>query len=146
MASPKIIGEISEAQVLARMLRAGEVVLLPFGDCQRYDMVMDRDVGFIRVQVKTGRLKQGTVRFQTSSSGSTTDHRTRVSYVGAIDCFAVYCPENDQVYLVPIEECPGNDMWLRIEPPKNGQKFGIRLAADYEYPHGVVVQSVRARA
>jgi PD-(D/E)XK endonuclease len=37
MMNPKMIGEISEAQVLAAFLQAGEVVLLPSGDNQRYD-------------------------------------------------------------------------------------------------------------
>jgi hypothetical protein len=142
--NPKAIGENSEAQVLAAFLQAGEVVLLPFGDNQRYDAVLDRGGNFIRVQVKTGRLRDGTVRFATASTGSTTGHRTRTTYIGAIDCFAVYCPETLRVYLVPIGECAGVTMWLRLEPSASGQNKKIRLAGDYEYPHGQVAQQVGA--
>lgn len=136
MRNPKAIGENSEAQVLAALLRAEEVVLLPFGDSQRYDFVLDRRGVFWRLQVKTGRLRQGAVRFATASSGSTTDHRTRQTYKGAADFFAVYCPETDKVYLVPVEECGGCEHALRIEPARNGQRRGTRLAAEYEYPMG----------
>jgi hypothetical protein len=143
--TPKSIGENSEAQVLARFLRHGEVVLLPFGDNQRYDMVLDRQGVFVRIQVKTGRLRGGAVRFSTASSGSTTDHRTRVGYQGTADLFAIYCPELDKVYLVPVAECGGCEHTLRIDPARNGQVRGTRLAADYEFP-GAVAQPVRARS
>lgn len=132
--SPKTIGEISEAQVIARLLLEGEVVLLPFGDNQRYDLVLDRSGTFIRVQVKTGRLRNGVIRFATASSGSTTGHATRVTYEGAADYFAVYCPENHKVYMVPVSECGRCECSLRIAPTRNGQNYGTRVAADYEYP------------
>lgn len=144
--SPKTVGEVSEAQVLAAFLINAETVLMPFGDNQRYDLVLERGGEFIRVQVKTGRLKDGVVRFQTCSSGSTTGHKKKRPYVGEVDCFAVYCPENHQVYLVPIAGSPGTEMSLRLKPVVNGQKQGVRLAVDYEYPHGPVAQSVRARS
>lgn len=144
MPSPKTVGENSEAQVIAAMLRADEVVLIPFGDNQRYDLVLDRQGTFVRVQVKTGRIREGAIRFATASSGSTTGHRTRLTYQGAADIFAVYCPENDKCYVVPVDECGKCEHALRIQPPRNSQRRGIRLAEDYEYPHGHVAQQVRA--
>lgn len=44
----KAIGEISEAVILAEFLRAGFPVLFPFGDNQRYDMVVEANGGFLR--------------------------------------------------------------------------------------------------
>jgi hypothetical protein len=39
----KEVGERSEAQIIAKLLRDGKnVVLLPFGDNQRYDLVLER--------------------------------------------------------------------------------------------------------
>lgn len=40
-ANSKSIGERSEAMALAHFLQLGWVVLLPFGDNQRYDLVID---------------------------------------------------------------------------------------------------------
>lgn len=41
MVDTKSIGEITEAVVLAEFLKAGFPVLLPFGDNQRYDAVVE---------------------------------------------------------------------------------------------------------
>ena len=130
--SPKGIGEVSEAQVIARMLLAGEVVLQPFGDNQRYDIVLDRDGTFLRVQIKTGRIRKGAVIFNTCSNGP--DHKTTVGYIGDADLFAVYCPENNKVYVIPVEECGKVLFAMRVEPAKNRQDARYRSATDYEYP------------
>lgn len=47
--------------------------------------------------------------------------------------FAVYCPDNDKVYIVPIEDTPMNLMRLRIDPPVNNSAVStVNWAADYE--------------
>lgn len=53
----KSVGEITEGIVLAKMLRLGYVALIPFGNNQRYDLVVDKgDGAFIRGQCKTGEI------------------------------------------------------------------------------------------
>lgn len=128
--NPKSIGEISEAVVLAHLVKAGHVVLMPFGDNQRYDFVIDRGVdGFERVQVKTGRLTSGVVRFKCSSVNGFTGLRT--TYDGQADTFMVYCPENDTVYAVPVSECGTSGVSLRVDAPLGGTRSNIRMASDY---------------
>lgn len=85
----KAKGEVSQGQILA-LLRKGENVLTPFGDNQRYDLVVERAGTFVRVQCKTGRLKRGAIAFDTCSSYV---HRGRGKrdYRGDADVFAVYC-------------------------------------------------------
>lgn len=56
---PKLIGDASTAMVLARLVQTGKLVLLPFSENQRYDLVIDEGDRFVRVQCKTGRLRQG---------------------------------------------------------------------------------------
>jgi len=130
MINPKTIGERSEGMVLAALLRAGKVVLQPFGDNQRYDLVIEDDRKFVRVQCKTGRIKGGAVLFDTCSSQA---HRGRgkKDYRGQADVFGVYCPERDEVYLVPVDDVGRTSATLRLEPPKNGQTKGVRLAVEY---------------
>jgi hypothetical protein len=128
----KRTGEVSELQVLAALARDGHVLAIPFGDNQRYDLLIDRGGVFERVQVKTGRLRTGAVRFQTCSTGSTTDHRTSVSYKDQVEWFGVYCPENGRCYLVPIGDLPGVEGSLRVEASRNGQTTGVRWASNYE--------------
>lgn len=131
MPNTKAIGEKSEGMILAALLRAGKVVLQPFGDNQRYDLVVDEDGHFIRVQCKTGTLRKGVVMFK---SCSTHYHRGQgfQNYRGQADVFGVYVPALDKTYIVPVEDVPEQRAHLRLEPPKNGQKKGIRLASQYE--------------
>jgi hypothetical protein len=119
--------------VLAALLGSGYTVLMPWGGSERYDFVLARpEGGFDRVQAKTGRLRDGAVRFNTCSNQA---HHggNRQSYRGQIESFAVYCPDNGKVYLIPIEDVSASvEGSLRIESSKNGQQRGIRLATKYE--------------
>jgi len=127
--APKEVGERSEGMVLAALLREKKVVLLPFGDSQRYDLVIDEGGEFLRVQVKTGRLKDGAIRFPCCSSYYQTYEK--FNYRGQADLFGVYCPELDAVFLVPVDQVGVTEATLRTCPTKNGQRKGVRLAEDY---------------
>ena len=130
-ANPKQVGETSEAMVIAALVRAGKKVFLPFGDNQRSDLVIEEGETFIRVQVKTGRIYKGAIEFPTRSSYAHRG-RGRRHYRGDVDLFAVYAPALDKVYLIPVDSVGTESARLRIEPPKNGQKSGVRWAKDFE--------------
>ncbi len=113
------------------------MVLRPFGENQRYDLLIEDGDRFIRVQCKTGRLRQGAVRFNTCSvnyhhpsNRGSKDYRH--DYRGAADAFGVYCPDTDRVYIVPVDEVGTNVAALRVEPTKNSQRKRVRWAEDYE--------------
>ena len=46
----KAIGETTEAVILAHLVRRGDSVSLPFGNTQRYDMIVDRRDKLIKAQ------------------------------------------------------------------------------------------------
>lgn len=127
--NPKAIGERSEAVIIAKLLMRGEVVLRPFGDNQRYDLVVDRNGVFVRIQCKTGRIKNGAVLFSCCSNAGGYNKR---SYHGEIDFSAVFCPENGNVYMVPVDEVPKTLAFLRFEKTESkGPKSTIRWADKY---------------
>ena len=146
---PVAVGDRTTAMVLARLLAVYPMVLRPFGENQRYDLLIDDYERFIRVQCKTGRLRQGAVRFNTCS---VTYHHPnnqgakayRHHYRDAADVFGVYCPELDRVYLVPVEEVGTNVAALRVDPPKNSQRKRVRWASDYELKGAGLAQLGRA--
>jgi PD-(D/E)XK endonuclease len=114
---------------------AGYVVLVPFGENVRYDLVIDDGTQLARVQCKTGRLRAGAVRFAVCSTYGhhMNPGHARRDYRGQVDYFAVYCPETTGVYLVPIDDLHVRSHGaLRVEPSRNGQRRRIRYAADYE--------------
>ncbi len=127
--NPTARGKRTEARVLAALVDAGKSVLLPWSD-ERFDFVVYECGTFYRVQVKTGCLKDGYVLFRTVSVHSQGAHRR--TYEGEVDFFAVYCPDNQRVYLVPADPLPREMASLRLTAPRNGQTHGIRWARDFE--------------
>jgi PD-(D/E)XK endonuclease len=131
---PVDVGQRTEAAILSVLVRRGYRILIPFGVNQRYDLVIATDEDFLRVQCKTGRLRDGVIQFSAQSIQSNT-RRTRIrDYAGEVDLFAVYCPENEGTYVIPVEEVPSSSMYLRVDPPRNRQHKRVRWAADYELP------------
>ena len=126
------IGDITETQVAAALVRHGMRVLRPISSATRYDLLIDHDDGrFTRVQCKTGILRRSCVVFRLYSiSGHDTQ---RKEYAGQADAFGVYCPQTNRSYLVPmtaISICR-SFATLRVEPTKNGQRRGTRDAAEF---------------
>jgi len=131
--NPTQIGDISEAMVRARFIEKGYVVLVPLNSGLRYDIAVEKDGVFKRVQIKTGRmLDTGVILFNSSSLDPST-RNSQVDYYGDIDWFAIYCPFNRKTYLMNVNDTPPNHGRLRVEPTKNNQTKGIRWATDHEF-------------
>jgi hypothetical protein len=135
----KAKAEKTDAAILARLSgREGVTILLPFGGGNgRYDMIMDDNGTFYRIQCKTGRLEQdGTIiRFATASS---TYHyyggkgREWRDYRGQIEYFGVYCPQLNRAFLVPVDIVGKTGGVLRLSETKNNQSKNIHWAQDYQ--------------
>jgi hypothetical protein len=98
-------GDIAEQAIVLALMKAGKTVLRPVSNGLRYDLVVDNlDGTFARIQCKTGTLKcdRGVIRFRPRSADARRPNG--VPYHGQIDMFGVYCPQNGQVYFVPIED------------------------------------------
>ena len=128
--NPKAIGERTEGIVLGHLMKLGHVVLLPFGNNQRYDIVIDVAGRFVRGQCKTGRLKNGCITFWACSTNGFLKKKT--GYRGQIEVFWVYCPENGKVYQVPVDKVGQTQVALRVAPPKDRRIKTIRWASEFE--------------
>jgi PD-(D/E)XK nuclease superfamily protein len=129
------------------LVDTGIHVAVPFGENTRYDLIVDTQSELMRVQCKTGRLRNGAVCFATASTYGhhPSSRHARRHYLGEIDAFAVFCGETERVYLVPIEHVASRtSAQLRVDPPRNGQRRGIRHVQDFEVARVVCSDSVRA--
>lgn len=127
----KSVGELSELVVAVALARAGYCVAKPLGENSRYDLIIDKDGKLSRVQVKTGRLRNGVILFHTYSTHT---HRKGIAcrpYTAEIDFFGIYCPDLGNVYLVPIEDTARLSGTLRVDDTKNGQSSQVRWAQPY---------------
>lgn len=127
----KQIGNITEMECMLAFIKLGYNVLTPYGDCERYDFVVDINGRFYKIQSKTARMSNNgdSFCFEGSSShrrnGKIIHHTYNAS---EIDYFVTSF--NNQCYLIPVEQC-GNLKTLRLEPPKNKQIKKVSWANDY---------------
>jgi PD-(D/E)XK endonuclease len=129
-------GNAAEAAVLHRLIHAEIPVYLPFGGGSPVDLLalVPPDGRVVRMQVKSGRVREGCIRFNTCS----TDHGAgRQNYEGRADVIAVYVHQSDSVYVVPVTDCPSYQAMLRVVPPRNNQRQRIRFADDYSFENWV---------
>jgi prevent-host-death family protein len=140
-------GAIAEAKIAAAAVELGIAVLRPITEHARYDMAFDTGERIYRVQCKWGALdKNGAViKVSLRSSWCTpTGYEHRQYQPNEIDLVAVYCGELDSSYLLPHELAVGRSgIWLRLTPPKNGQRASVNLASQFAFP-GAVAQLDRA--
>jgi hypothetical protein len=124
-------GNAAEAAVLQAFAGAGISVLIPFGGGLPFDLGAVMPGGAVlRVQVKCGRVRNCGVMFNTAG----TDHgRGRLDYRGRADVLAVYVASISRVFVVPVDDCPTYTGFLRLDPPRNNQRRGVRFADDYAF-------------
>lgn len=124
-------GNITELETMLAFIRLGYNVLTPYGDCERYDYVVDVNNKFIRVQSKTSSTDDDGSSFKFSGRSC---HRKDGRIVHhqytnkEIDYFVTSF--NGQCYLIPVDEC-GAEKRLRLLPSKNNQTRGVNWAKDY---------------
>jgi hypothetical protein len=136
-----IKGAIAEAAITAEAVRLGLVVLRPFPEGRRYDLVVDNGARLLRLQCKSGRLHRGVVVVTLATCRHTPRHGyVRTKYTAAdIDGVAVYCPELNRCFFLPIEEVSGRSaIHLRVAPAANSQLTAINFAD--QYPFGAIAQ------
>jgi hypothetical protein len=131
---PVDVGLRTEAAILSHLVRTGYAVLLPFGVNQRYDLVVDIGGEFVRAQCKTGRMRNGTIEFNTHSIVTSKTRIVSRGYGGEADVFLVKCPESDAIYCVPVDIAPRGSMCLRLDPCRNRQQQCVNWAAEYQLP------------
>ena len=131
---PVDVGLRTEAVIQAELAKRGYRILLPFGFNQRYDLVLEIDGSFMRVQCKTGRLRNGCVVFRSQSVRSNSREAVLRDYKDDVELFVVHCPETGGLYAIPIDDATRTQGTLRIDPTANGQDKRVRWARDYELP------------
>lgn len=93
----KQIGTIGEQVVVAEFLKNNINVLLPIGDNLPYDMLIEINGNFKKIQVKTTEyVKDGKMKFSTNKSNPHTKVNKKYT-VAEIDLFAFYCIENGYI-------------------------------------------------
>lgn len=125
-------GQLSELKVTTRLVELGYKVLQPIGERSfRYDLAIDENGKFNRVQVKTARWENGSVVIPTVNVRGRYSRYTK-GYIGDADCIIAYSSHTEKCYRIPSSLFNTSVVYLRVDTPKNNQTKNIRWAEDYE--------------
>jgi hypothetical protein len=129
-------GDLAELKVATDLLRRGHRVAIPFGEDWDFDLIVCRAGGLLeRIQVKHSASKEGILVVKCGSHSLTNGRvrRTKRYTAQTIDWIAVYDSTTEGCFYIPASELGGGRsmLHLRLVPPLNGQRVGIRNAADY---------------
>ena len=131
----KKVGNLTELQCATRLYEIGCAVSIPFGNSEKYDLIIDWNNVLYKVQVKhanchfdeNNEIDYITIECRWQSHNSNGYKQTKYTKKDT-DFFATYY--NNECYLIPQSEC-SNVKTLRIKPPKNNQKIGISFLNNY---------------
>ena len=125
-------GNITELSVALAFQKLNIPVAIPFGDCERYDLIVDINNKLYKIQCKTASPYRGdstrisfNCRSISISHGKNVHHRYTKD---EIDFFATVW--DNKCYLVPVTET-STEKILSLIPPKNNQRVGVNMAEDY---------------
>jgi hypothetical protein len=124
-------GCLAEAVIVSEFIRRGCRVLKPLDAEARYDLVVEREGKFERIQCKYTQSDEDLVTVKCRSGNAEGD---RPYQPGEIDWIAVYDNGTNTCYFVNSDMLGPKGrqyIYLRLSPPKNGQKKGILWAKDF---------------
>lgn len=135
MQTTKIKGDLGELKVATDLSEKNFPVSFPYGDNRRYDLIVEREDGSLqKVQVKYTESDGKVISVRLRTTTRTTDKQLsfKTPKREEIDFVAVYDKTTDQCFYLPVSLCGGkNQIQLRLQAPKNGQKQGVHWAKDY---------------
>lgn len=128
----KTIGDIGTSVVVSEFLKHGISVLLPYDDNSPYDIVINVDNNFYKIQVKTTeKILFGEVMKFSTNISNPNKKTTRVYTKEEVDFFALYCVENDWVGLMKYTN-EQKEISIRITDVKNNQQSKSKFASEYK--------------
>jgi len=125
-------GDATEAAVIANLKQRAIPVSIPFGDNQRYDVVIETPRSeLLRIQIKTGWLNDGKITFHGASQHTNSAGNTYKKYEGDVEYFIIYTPEIDGFHAVAEHEFDSR-IQLRVPDPEQADS-SINWAESYEF-------------
>ena len=123
-------GDLGVLYTSADLISKGYTVLSPLGGQPHYDLVIEKNNIFRKVQVKYAHIKNGVIQVKLYTVGH--NGKVNLHTKDNVDIVAVYVPETDIVYYINQDQVDcETQVSLRVNPAKNNMKEHIRLAKDY---------------
>jgi len=121
----KLKGDIGELAAAQEFLKRGWKVAFPYGENLKYDLIVEKDGVFKRVQVKAVYPRNGVLHVNCRSSNNWSVVHYKPS---DFELLAAVDLETSKVYFIDSDKIRKSCMDLRINPTKNLQNKGVNYA------------------
>lgn len=121
-------GTAIELKLQALLLREGYNICVPVGS-KRYDLILELNNQFYKLQCKSGTVKNGALCFKAYSS--LPNNKTYKYSKKDIDFLIGYHEQRNTFYIIPIEDVKTEKVRLRLKKPKNNNN-NFKIAKNYE--------------
>jgi len=122
-------GLLGELEFTLHFIKMGYSVLSPTNPNASYDLVIEKDGNFKRIQIKYCTLTHGVLRVELERPNrKILPHNKR-----EVDAIGAFEAKHHKFYLIPLSATSTkSEFRLRVEKAKNSQKKYIHLASDFE--------------
>lgn len=128
--NPSIIGQITELKCQLFLVEQGFNVLIPMGNHQKYDLVIERNGKFTRIQIKHASVqdegKSFLIKTQYDVRDITKSQRIRHEFYTSDDCDYIMTEFNNQFYIFPVFGTAKTKLWLtdvRLKTQRKAQDY-----------------------
>lgn len=132
MGNSKDTGDETEAIAIYSLIASGYSVSIPFGDNDKYDLIVENGNRLFRVQCKTAwQNKPNTIRFNTHTQTKQEGEYHEETYHDKIDAFLVRYPPKEDLLWIGVEAANEQKMELRYESEIDHPS--INWVSDYQF-------------
>lgn len=124
-------GDLSKAFVIAKLLKENYRVLEPISENSRYDLVVEIENKFLRIQVKTIYFKNDLKVYEMVCYSTTRRNKTHIKtkYTSnEIDFIIGYNQDTDEIYTFPIKDIAGRHQIIFRENGKINQYTPLNVS------------------
>lgn len=132
----KELGNLTELQCITKLYELGCAVSIPYGNSEKYDVIIEWDNKLYKVQIKHANVhlddlqEVDYISLKCTWEGHNRSGYTKNLYTANdIDFFATFY--ENECYLIPQSECSTQKL-LRIKIPKNNQVKGVSFLMNYK--------------
>lgn len=122
-------GVLGELAFTYHLIEKGYTVLSPINPNSSYDLVIEKDGTFTRIQVKYRTPVNGILRIELDRPM----RKTKKYLDRDVDAMGLYNPSSQKFYLIPLNIIKSHDeFWLRVDHPKGQISKVMHLAENFE--------------
>lgn len=127
-------GILTELKCIEKFIELGFSVSIPYGNADRYDLLVDTGKKIFRVQVKTAKLQEnGSYNVSTVTSVATPSARYKKHYDETQIDLLVTVIRDQLVFMTPAFVAKSTGRVFRTELPKYGSKSNCNLIEDFSF-------------